>query len=343
MSEAATRAHAAPSLSDPRPADSPVSRDDAVLELGRQVLLQESSALKRLAEGLDAGFARCVDAIFHCTGRVAVTGMGKSGHVARKIAATLSSTGTPAYFIHPGEASHGDLGSVLANDALLALSNSGESPELTDILEYAARRSIPILAMTRNPDSFLGRQADHLLLLPDVGEACPLGCAPTSSTTMMMAMGDALAMALLKLHGFTAADFSLFHPGGHLGRRLRLVRDIMHGGDEIPLADAGTPMSEALVVMSAKGFGCLGVTRAGRLAGMISDGDLRRHMSDDLLRRYAGEIMTPDPVTIAPDAPASKALALMNGRRITCLMVEDASGSVVGVLHMHDCLRAGIE
>lgn len=342
MSESSS-AHGAPSISVHTPFSGLNSRDDAVLELGRRVLLQESSALQRLAEGLDAGFSRCVDAIFHCTGRVAVTGMGKSGHVARKIAATLSSTGTPAYFIHPGEASHGDLGTVLANDALLALSNSGESPELTDILEYTARRGIPIIAMTRNPDSFLGRQADLLLLLPDVGEACPLGCAPTSSTTMMMAMGDALAMALLKLHGFTAADFSRFHPGGHLGRRLRLVRDIMHCGDQIPLADAATPMSEALVVMSAKGFGCLAITREGRLTGMISDGDLRRHMSDSLLRRSAGEIMTPDPITITPEAPASKALALMNGKRITCLLVVDSSRNVVGILHMHDCLRAGIE
>lgn len=335
MSEAPPCAYDAPPI--------PVSRDDAVLALGRQVLIQEASALQRLAEGLDAGFSRCVDAIFRRTGRVAVTGMGKSGHVARKIAATLSSTGTPAYFIHPAEASHGDLGCVLADDILLALSNSGESPELADILEYAVRRGIQVIAMTRNPDSFLGRQADFPLILPDVGEACPLGCAPTSSTTMMMAMGDALAMALLRLHGFTAADFSLFHPGGHLGRRLRLVRDIMHTGDEIPLADESTPMSEALVIMSAKGFGCLGVTRDGRLAGMISDGDLRRHMSDDLLHRRAGEIMTPAPVTIAPDAPASRALALMNGRRITCLMVEDGSGGVAGILHMHDCLRAGIE
>lgn len=320
-----------------------VGRDEAVLELGRRVLNQEASALQRLAEGLDASFSRCVDAFFHCTGRIAVTGMGKSGHIARKIAATLSSTGTPAYFIHPGEASHGDLGCVLANDILLALSNSGESPELTDILEYAARRNIPIIAMTRNPESFLGRQADFLLLLPDVGEACPLGCAPTCSTTMMLALGDALAMSLLKLHGFTAADFSLFHPGGHLGKRLRLVRDIMHSGDEIPLADESAPMSEALVIMSAKGFGCLGITQNGLLTGMISDGDLRRHMSDDLLHRRTGEIMTQHPVTIAPDAPASRALALMNGRRITCLMVVDDSGHVVGVLHMHDCLRAGIE
>ena len=267
MSEAPPCAYDAPPI--------PVSRDDAVLALGRQVLIQEASALQRLAEGLDAGFSRCVDAIFRRTGRVAVTGMGKSGHVARKIAATFSSTGTPAYFIHPAEASHGDLGCVLADDILLALSNSGESPELADILEYAVRRGIPVIAMTRNPDSFLGRQADFPLILPDVGEACPLGCAPTSSTTMMMAMGDALAMALLRLHGFTAADFSLFHPGGHLGRRLRLVRDIMHTGDEIPLADESTPMSEALVIMSAKGFGCLGVTRDGRLAGIL-------HMHDCL-------------------------------------------------------------
>jgi len=314
------------------------------VSLARQVICQEAEALHRLEQSLGEGFVRSVALLLESTGRVAVTGIGKSGHVARKIAATLNSTGTPAYFIHPSEASHGDLGCVASNDVLLALSNSGESLELGDILVYAARRTIPVIAMTKKPGSFLGRQATCVLLLPDAGEAGPLGCAPTTSTTLMMALGDALAMTLLKVRGFTTEDFARFHPGGQLGRRLRLVRDIMHSGDEIPMTDRNTPMSEAICIMTGKGFGCLAVTEGQprRLVGLVSDGDLRRHMSDGLLGRTVGEIMTPDPVTITADAPAAKALGLMNARRITCLMVVE-EGQVTGIVHMHDCLRAGLE
>lgn len=335
------------SAPDATPGESPARSFEEAIQIGRQVIRQETEALTALEHSLDGDFSRCIDILFHSSGRTAVTGIGKSGHVARKIAATLNSTGTPAYFIHPSEASHGDLGCVAANDVLLALSNSGESLELGDILSYAARRGIPVIAMTKNPGSFLGRQSACVLQLPDVGEAGPLGCAPTSSTTMMMALGDALAMALLKLRGFTVEDFAHFHPGGQLGRRLKLVGDIMHTGDAIPLADRALPMSEALCIMTGRGFGCLGVTEgegaARRLVGIVSDGDLRRHMSDGLLNRRAEEIMTSGPVTITPDAPAAKALGLMNARRITSLMVEDSEGSVVGIVHMHDCLRAGIE
>jgi arabinose-5-phosphate isomerase len=316
--------------------------EDSV-NLSRRVLREEAAALTALAASLNGDFSRCVETVFHSTGRVAVTGIGKSGHVARKISATLNSTGTPSYFIHPSEASHGDLGCMLKEDALLALSNSGESSELGDILAFAARRSIPVIAMTKNPNSFLGRQAACVLLLPDMGEAGPLGCAPTTSTTMMMALGDALAMALLQLRGFTAEDFAHFHPGGQLGRKLMLVRNIMHTNEKIPLTDKSTPMSDALCIMTGKGFGCVGVTEKSRLMGVISDGDLRRHMSNDLLNKTAVEIMTPHPMTIEPDAPAAKALGLMNARHITSLFVVDNAQTAVGIVHMHDCLRAGLE
>ena len=320
----------------------PCSMDDTLV-LGRRIIREEAAALSRLAESLDGGFAACVETLFRSRGRAAVTGIGKSGHVARKLAATLNSTGTPAYFIHPSEASHGDLGCVAADDVLLALSNSGESAELGDILVFAARRNIPVLAMTKNPRSFLGRQAANILLLPDAGEAGPLGCAPTTYTTMMMVLGDALAMALLQMRGFTAEEFANFHPGGQLGRKLLLVRNIMHGGDAVPMTDISTLMGEALYIMTGKGFGCVAVTERGRLAGIVSDGDLRRHMSPNLLEKTAGEVMTPNPATIATDAPAARALGIMSGKKITSLLVLDEDGGVAGIVHMHDCLRAGLE
>lgn len=318
------------------------SMEDA-LALGRHVLREESASLAALAESLDADFTRCVETLFLSDGRVAVTGIGKSGHVARKIAATLNSTGTPAYFIHPSEASHGDLGCLVSEDVLLALSNSGESAELGDILAFAGRRNIPILAMTKNPNSFLGRQAVNILRLPDIGEAGPLGFAPTTSTTMMMAMGDALAMALLQLRGFTREEFAYFHPGGHLGRKLLLVKNIMHSGTEVPLADKAMLMSDALYIMTGKGFGCVGVTDGEKLIGIVSDGDLRRNMSATLLQQKTAEIMTANPITINPEDPAAKALGVMNSKHITSLMVVDDNQTVVGIVHMHDCLRAGLE
>jgi arabinose-5-phosphate isomerase len=270
--------------------------------------------------------------------------MGKSGHVGRKIASTLASTGTPALFVHPGEASHGDLGMIVPGDAVLALSNSGETAELADLVAHARRFGLPLVAITRQPDSALARAADVLLVLPAAAEACPMGLAPTTSTTMQLALGDALAVALLTRRGFTATDFSQFHPGGKLGAQLRRVSDLMHGGDAVPLAGTTLPMSQALLVMTGKGFGCLGaVDAAGRLAGVLTDGDLRRSMGPDLLDRRVQDVMNRSPRTIGPEALAADALRLMGGPRpVTSLFVLDGDGRPLGLLHVHDLLRAGV-
>ncbi len=308
----------------------------------REVLRSESQALAALADGIDARFDRAVDLLFAARGRIVATGMGKSGHVARKIAATLASTGSPALFVHPAEASHGDLGMLTRDDVLIALSNSGETPELADILAHCKRFSIPLIGITARAPSTLAAAADAALLLPPFREACPLGLAPTTSTTLMMALGDALAVALLERRGFSADDYRVLHPGGKLGRRLLRVGDLMHGGDEIPLAAPETRMDEAILVMTAKRFGCVGIADdAGRLVGIITDGDLRRHMADGMLRQTAGAVMTPAPRTIRPEALAAEALNLMNERSITSLFVT-ADGKPVGILHIHDCLRAGV-
>ncbi len=271
-----------------------------------------------------------------------VTGMGKSGHIARKIAATLASTGMPAQFVHPGEASHGDLGMVAPGDVVIALSNSGKTPELADIIAYTRRRSIPLIAITARAGSPLDEAADVTLVLPDVGEACPMGLAPTTSTTMMLALGDALAVALLERNGFTASHFRDFHPGGTLGRKLLRVSELMHVGDELPLCAADTIMSEAILIMTEKTFGCVGVVgEGGELLGIITDGDLRRHMESDLLTQTAVEVMTPSPKTIAPQALAAEAVGSMNANSITSLFaVED--GRPVGIVRLHDCLRADV-
>ena len=305
------------------------------LLLGREVIRQEADALCRLADALGEDFVRAVDTLLRIEGRVAVTGMGKSGHIARKIAATLASTGTPAYYIHPTEASHGDLGMMAPRDALLALSWSGKSQELTDILSYAARHDLPIIAMTRNAKSPLGKQADICLKLPDTGEACPIDCAPTSSTTMSLALGDALAMALMHERGFTPEDFKDFHPGGALGKKLRLVRDVMHTDDALPLVKPDTPMSEVLLVMTGKGFGCAGVVDdAGALVGIITDGDLRRHMGPLFMKKRAADVMTPDPVTIDGKEPLDKALYLMRSCRITSLFAVYGE-KPCGIVNVH--------
>jgi arabinose-5-phosphate isomerase len=310
---------------------------------GREVLRLEAEALTALAAALDARFDRAVSLMGGVTGRVVVTGIGKSGHVARKIAATLASTGTPSLFVHPSEASHGDLGMIAPGDAVLALSNSGASPEMAHIVAYSRRHAIPLIAVTARSASPLGEQADVVLELPPVEEACPMGLAPTTSTTMMLALGDALAIALLQRQGFSSDDFRLLHPGGALGRRLIKVADIMHGGVEIPLVGPSTPMAETLLVMTAKRFGCAGVADAdGRLIGIITDGDLRRHMAPDLMSRQAGEVMTQGPRIIRSNALAAEALALMNRAQITSLFVLDEDDRPQGILHVHDCLRAGI-
>ena len=316
---------------------------ESIVRTGKETITEESRALSLLAETLDGSFAGAVRLMLGCRGRIILTGMGKSGHIARKIAATLSSTGTPALFVHPAEAGHGDLGSVTKEDVVLALSNSGQTPELAAIINFATRHAIPLIAMTRDRDSLLGSQADIRLILPDIGEACPIGCAPTSSTTMQLALGDALAMALIRERGFSAEDFRDFHPGGSLGSRLARAADIMHTGEELPLAAPGTPMAEALLVMTAKGFGCLLVTDdASRLIGIVSDGDLRRHMSDPLLERTAGDVMTREPASVTPRILVSKAIGIMNGLAITGLPVVDEEKRVVGLIHMHDCLRSGV-
>jgi arabinose-5-phosphate isomerase len=302
----------------------------------------ESEALQALARSLDRRFVATIDTLAAVKGRVVVTGMGKSGHVARKIAATLASVGTPALYVHPAEASHGDMGMITAEDAILALSNSGETAELADLLSYARRFSIPLIGITANEASSLGEAATVTLVLPSAAEACPLGLAPTTSTTMMIALGDAVAVALLERKGFTSQDFQVLHPGGKLGRRLLRVADIMHKADEIPLVAETAPMTEALLAMTAKRFGCVGILDGqGRLTGVITDGDLRRHIRDDLLNRRAHEVMTAAPKTIRPQALASEALGLMNARSITSLFVVEADRPV-GILHIHDALRAGV-
>jgi arabinose-5-phosphate isomerase len=315
------------------------------LQVARDVLNTEAAGLLSLAAGLGRSFGRAIDSLASVTGRVVVSGMGKSGHVGRKIAATLASTGTPALFVHPAEASHGDLGMIVAGDAVLALSNSGETAELADLVAHSRRFALPLVAITARPDSTLARSADVALILPKSVEACPMGLAPTTSTTMQMALGDAIAVALLTRRGFTAADFRKIHPGGRLGVRLRRVRDVMHVGEAVPLAAPDMPMAIALVRMTEKRFGCLGVVGDdGVLRGIITDGDLRRAMGPDLLSRLAGDVMTASPRTIAPDALAVEALHAMNARErpVTTLFVVDPAGRPLGILHVHDLLRAGL-
>jgi len=319
----------------------PIGKTD--LDVARRVIRAEIRGLEGLAEALDDRFESAVTACAEVQGRIIVSGIGKSGHVGRKIAATLASTGTPAQFVHPVEASHGDLGMIGSDDLILALSNSGETSELADIVAYSRRFEIPLIAITGGARSTLADAADIVLLLPPAAEACPMGLAPTTSATMMMTLGDALAIALLERKGFSSSDFRLFHPGGRLGRRLLRVRDIMHGGEEIPLVSPDALMSDAILVMTAKSFGCVGVCDAGgRLIGVITDGDLRRHMGASLLERTVAEIMHRRPKTITATALAMDALALMNRFAITSLFVFDEDERPIGFLHMHDCLRAGV-
>jgi arabinose-5-phosphate isomerase len=319
--------------------------ESASIEVARRVLRLEIEGLRLLVDSLDERFATAVELVAAVRGRVVVTGMGKSGHIARKIAATLASTGTPAQFVHPGEASHGDLGMIVAGDAVIALSNSGDTAELSDIVAHTRRFRIPLIAMTRRAASTLAETADVALILPESEEACSLGLAPTTSTTGMLALGDAIAVALLERNGFSPSDFQLLHPGGQLGRKLLHVDDIMHTGAAMPLVPLGTVMADAILTMTTKSFGCVGVTgEGGRLVGIITDGDLRRHMSNDLLGAAVDTVMSRRPRTIRPRALAGEALALMNSvtPRILCLFVVDETGLPIGVLNVHDCLRAGV-
>ncbi|MFM7442982.1 MAG: SIS domain-containing protein [Tabrizicola sp.] len=312
-----------------------------LLATGRRVIRREAGALDVLAGALDDHFSRAVSLLMEAKGRVIVSGMGKSGHIARKIAATFASTGTPAHFVHPAEASHGDLGMVAGGDVLLVLSNSGETPELADLLAHAKRFGIPMIGISSRDGSTVMRQVTVGLLLPDVPEACEKGIVPTTSTTMTLALGDALAVALMEHRAFTPDHFRMFHPGGKLGARLLKVQDLMH--DAPPLVDAGLAMGEVLVEITKRGFGVVGVTDGqGDLVGIITDGDLRRHL-EGLMLHTAGEVMTANPRTIGPEALAGEALALMNDRKITCLLVTAPdSRKAIGILHVHDCLRAGV-
>jgi arabinose-5-phosphate isomerase len=312
------------------------------LAAAARVLHQEADALGRLADSLDGQLLKALDILYAVTGRVIVTGMGKSGHIARKIAATLASTGTPAQFVHPAEASHGDLGMVTSHDAVLALSNSGDAPELSDILGYARRWNIPVIGITMRPESALGTAADVTLVLPKTAEAGTIGHVPTTSTTMMLALGDALAVCLVERRGFSLEDFQELHPGGKLGQILVRVGNLMHVGDEVPLIGTEEAMSHALLIMTAKTFGCVGVINtAGELVGIVTDGDLRRHMGPDLVRERVGDVMTKGPVTIRANALAAEAVRVMNERSITSLFVVDGM-KPAGIVRLHDCLKAGV-
>jgi arabinose-5-phosphate isomerase len=291
---------------------------------------------------LGSAFAAAVDLILAAKGRVIVTGLGKSGHIARKIAATFASTGTPAFFVHSAEASHGDLGMITADDVIVALSWSGEQPEMKNLITYAKRFRIALIAMTAEPESTLSKAADVALTLPKAREACPHNLAPTTSSLMLLALGDALAIALLEGRGFTSVDFSVLHPGGKLGAMLKFTRDLMHAGDAVPLRPLGTLMSDALVEMSSKGFGCVGIVDArGLIVGIVTDGDLRRHMRPDLMTALVDDVMTKNPKTIGRDLLASEALVILNSSKITALIVTDAK-KPVGIVHLHDILRAGV-
>jgi arabinose-5-phosphate isomerase len=293
-------------------------------------------------DGLGGPITAALQLIRTSRGRLIVSGMGKSGHVAHKIAATFASTGTPAFFVHPAEASHGDLGMITADDVILALSWSGETAELKDLINYSRRFRISLIAMTADPESTLAKAADVVLTLPQAREACPHNLAPTTSSLMQLALGDALAVALLESRGFTALNFRDLHPGGRLGAKLAFVRDIMRGGAQMPLVALGTPMSDAVVEMTAKGLGCVGITAPdGSLAGIITDGDLRRHMRPDLLAARVDEIMTRRPKTVRGDQLVTEAIELLNSSKITAVVVVDA-GKPVGIVHMHDLLKAGV-
>jgi arabinose-5-phosphate isomerase len=316
------------------------------LEAARKSVEIETKGMAQLRAALDGelggALERSIDLIREARGRVVVSGMGKSGHVGRKVAATLASTGTPAFFLHAAEASHGDLGMVTQDDVLLAFSWSGETAELADLIDYSKRFAVPLIAMTSRRDSALGRAADILLLLPQIEEACPNGLAPTTSTTLQLVLGDALAVALIEDRGFTARDFRVFHPGGKLGARLHKVDDLMHAGDDMPLLAENAGMAEVILAMSGKRLGCVGlVDDGGALTGIITDGDLRRQWGPDMQNRRPVEIMTRGPLTARAGSLASAALEVMNRRKITALFIVDA-GKPVGVVHIHDLLRAGV-
>ncbi len=318
-----------------------------VLESALRSIGTEIAGLEQLraaiGNGLGAPFTEAVALIKAATGRVIVTGMGKSGHVARKIAATLASTGTPAHFVHPAEASHGDLGMIRSEDVILALSWSGETAELSDLIAYSRRYRVGLVAITSNPESTLATESDIALVLPRAEEACPNGLAPTTSTTMQMTLGDALAVALLEARGFTPEDFRAFHPGGKLGAKLTFLRDVMHKGAAVPVVRMGSRMGDAIVEMTSHGFGCVAVVDpAGAMIGIISDGDLRRHMRGDLPTLLVETVMTKNPKTVRETILAVEAIEVINRNKITALFIVDAGGAPIGIVHVHDLLRIGV-
>ncbi len=318
----------------------------AAIDSALRTLDVEASGMSALSaalhDGLRKSFTAAIDLIRRARGRVIVSGMGKSGHIGRKIAATFASTGTPAFFVHPSEASHGDLGMITADDVIIALSWSGETAELKNLIDYSRRFRIPLIAVTTESESTLGKAADIVLALPQAREACPHNLAPTTSSLMQLALGDALAIALLESRGFTALEFRVLHPGGRLGALMKFMRDVMRTDAAMPIAALGTPMSEAIVEMSGKGVGCVGITDArGQLVGIITDGDLRRHMRPDLLKAKVEDIMTANPRSCDPETLVSKALELLNSSKITTVFVVQG-GKPVGVVHLHDLLRMGV-
>ena len=336
-------------MANPKPLMAKSSGTDhanAAIDSALRTLDAEAGGFAALVAALQSDlrtpFAAAVDRIGNAKGRLIVTGLGKSGHIGRKIAATFASTGTPAFFVHAAEASHGDLGMITADDVILALSWSGEQPEMKNLVTYAKRFRIPVIAMTADRESTLSKAADVALTLPKAREACPHNLAPTTSSLMLLALGDALAIALLEGRGFTSVDFSVLHPGGKLGALLKYTRDLMHAGDAVPLKPLGTKMSDALVEMSSKGFGCVGITDArGHIVGIVTDGDLRRHMRADLMTAVVDEVMTKNPKTIGRDLLAGEVLEILNSSKITALIVTDAN-KPVGIVHLHDLLRAGV-
>jgi arabinose-5-phosphate isomerase len=336
-------------MANPKPLMAKSSGTDhahAAIESALRTLDAEAGGVAAITAALQSDlrepFAAAVERIGNAKGRLIVTGLGKSGHIGRKVAATFASTGTPAFFVHAAEASHGDLGMITAEDVILALSWSGEQPEMKNLITFAARFRIPLIALTSERESTLSQAADVALTLPKAREACPHNLAPTTSSLMMLALGDALAIALLEGRGFTSTDFSVLHPGGKLGAMLKFTRDLMHSGDAVPLKPLGTKMSDAMVEMTSKGFGCVGIVdHRGLIVGIVTDGDLRRNMRPDLLTATVDEIMTKNPKTVGRDTLAGEALELLNSSKITALIVTDAS-KPVGIVHLHDLLRAGV-
>ncbi len=316
------------------------AKRDAI-SVAQDVLHKEAAALTAMANDLPADFEMAVDLILKAKGRVVISGVGKSGHIGRKIAATLASTGTPSYFVHGAEASHGDLGMVTQEDVCILISNSGETAELRDITLYTRRFNIPLIAISSNPNSVLMEAADCMLTLPKIPEVCSIGKAPTTSTTLTLALGDALSVAVMEQRGFSADDFQTFHPGGKLGSQMSKVAQLMHDKKSLPIVSEDDDMSEVLLTMTSKGFGVAFVVVDGVLKGLISDGDLRRNMSD-LMGKTAGEIASMDPITITEDSLTVQALAILNERKISALAVTDESGAPVGIIHIHDLLRAGV-